>query len=271
MKIVTVFFDLEAPFLWKNAPIFDLEDVIHDICVILDRYKIKAVFNTCGIVAERFPELIMKLYNDGHEIASHGYAHENFAKITSAELDDVLRKTEVILERITGERPIGVRSPWLVKNKQIYNVLKQRKYRWASNWHVPFWTTKSRVHLQALSYLKRIAGEAVYNFKWIFYEKEPFQIMDNLIEIPLLSPLDIYCIYPFPEPIKDSSEESLQEAYNIFVRHFRSSKKYFNLNFHEHVVGTCNRITLFDMIIRYLSRQTNVHFLTARQLLTHRR
>lgn len=260
MKIVTVFFDLEAPFLWKNAPIFDLEGAIHDVCVILDRYKVKAVFNTCGIVAEKFPQVIAKLHDDGHEIASHGYAHENFAKISNAELNNALRKTEAILEKITGERPIGIRSPWLIRNNQIYNVLKRRNYRWASNWHIPFWTTKSQVRLQMTSYFKWIIGKAIYDFKWIFHKKEPFQIIDNLMEIPLLSPLDIYCIHPFPEPLKDSPKSSLQEAYEILVRHYKFSKMYFNLNFHEHTIGTANRIELLEKLLSYLSHQSDTQF-----------
>jgi len=260
LKIVTVFFDLEAPFLWKNAPTFDLEGVIHEICVILDKYKAKAAFNTCGIVAEKFPQVIAKLHDDGHEIASHGYAHENFARISSAALNDALRKTEMILEKITGERPIGIRSPWLIKNRQIYSILKRRNYRWVSNWYVPFWTTKSRIRLQATSYLKWVVGKAIYDFKWIFHKKEPFQITDNLVEIPLLSPLDIYCIYPFPEPLKDSPESSLQEAYEILVKHHKSSKMYFNLNFHEHTIGTANRVELLEKLLSYLSHQSDTQF-----------
>jgi peptidoglycan/xylan/chitin deacetylase (PgdA/CDA1 family) len=265
LKIITIFFDLEAPFLWKNAPIFDLENAVHDICAVLDKHKVKATFNTLGVLAEKFPQVVSKLHNDGHEIASHGYAHENFAKITYAKLDAILKKTEIILQQVTGEKPIGIRSPWLIRNKQIYNVLKNRNYKWASNWHVPFWITKSQAQLRAISYLKYVTGKAIYNVKWIFRKKKP--LLMDLMEIPLLSPLDIYCIYPFPEPLENSPEFSLKEAYDILVKHYKSSDVYFNLNFHEHVVGTCNRVCLLDRILGYLSRQSNIHFLTARQLL----
>ena len=58
MKLVTVFFDLEGPFLWKKAEVFDLEEIVQDISKILRRFNAKAVFNTCGILAEKFSKLV---------------------------------------------------------------------------------------------------------------------------------------------------------------------------------------------------------------------
>jgi peptidoglycan/xylan/chitin deacetylase (PgdA/CDA1 family) len=265
MKLITVFFDLEAPFLWKNEAKFDLVETMQNISEILDRFRIKAVFNTCGILAENFPELVAELHGEGHEVASHGYAHENFLELTMAKLNKTLAKTEKILQSITGERPIGIRSPWLMRNKQIYCVLRNRNYSWASNWYVPFWATKSHVRFHAISYPEWMVAKIIYDFKWVLHKEKPFR-MDNLTEIPLLSPLDVYCIHPFPNPLENSPKISLEEAYKILVGHYKSSRIYFNLNFHPHSIGTCNRITLLEKVLGYLSSQSDGRFILPRQL-----
>ena len=267
MKLITVFFDLEAPFLWKAEGKFDLEEAVRNISGILNQFGVKAVFNTCGIVADNFPKLIAMLHDEGHEIASHGYAHENFVKTSATELNDLLLKTEQVLQRITGEKPIGVRAPWLATDEKTYDVLRSRNYSWASNTYVPFWTTKSRVDFGGSSYPKWLLGKTVYGFKRFFQRKAPFR-KDSILEIPLLSPMDIFCIYPFPQAQENSPESSLEEAYRVIVSHYNSSKEYFNLNFHEHIIGTANRIQLLEKILRYLSQQSDANFILPHQLVS---
>jgi polysaccharide deacetylase family protein (PEP-CTERM system associated) len=78
---------------------------------ILDERNVKATFFILGWVAERFPDMVKYLADNGHEIASHGYAHdmvytqspENFAK-------DLAKSVE-ILEQISGTTVIGYRAP----------------------------------------------------------------------------------------------------------------------------------------------------------------
>ena len=267
MKLVTVFFDLEAPFLWnRRRAKIDIEGVVERISEVLSRFGVKAAFNVCGLVGERFPEIVVKLYEEGHEISSHGYAHENFLEITPSQLDKVLQKTERTLWNLTGEKPVGVRSPWLMWNEQIYRVIERRGYLWVSNLSVPFRMTRAHLDSHAVSPLKWIIHKMAYNIKWQFHKKEPFRVGD-LIEIPLTSPLDIFCIYPFPDPLKDSPSKSLEEAYETLVKHYNLSRRYFNLNFHPHTIGTRNRILLLSRTLRYLSSQQDVCFILPRQLI----
>jgi peptidoglycan/xylan/chitin deacetylase (PgdA/CDA1 family) len=265
MRFITVFFDLEAPFLWKDEAKFDLEETLKNISGILNRFGVKAVFNTCGIVAEKFPKTISLLYEEGHEIASHGYAHENFLKMSPRDLNDVLAKTEQVLLDITGKRPTGIRDPWLLKSKETYVVLKNRSYSWASNYHVPFWTTRSSLNEGATSRPKWMLGRTIYMVKRFLQKKEPF-CESSLLEIPLLSPMDIFCIYPFPNAKENSPESSLEEAYSILVEHYEHSKEYFNLNFHEHIIGTANRAWLLEKMLEYLSAKSDARFVLPHKL-----
>jgi peptidoglycan/xylan/chitin deacetylase (PgdA/CDA1 family) len=259
MKLVTIFFDFEAPFLWKGVTKFDLEETTQRIVEILSQFKAKAVFNTCGIIAKNYPKIIRLLHDEGHEIASHGYAHENFLKTSPTKLNEILAKTDSLFQNITGKNPVGIRAPWLAANDQVYRVFETRKYEWTSNRHTPFWTPKSRIILGNTSKMEWLLGQNTYQFKWSFQRKKPYR-RGSLIEIPLLSPMDISCIFPFPQVETESPEISLKEAYNVLANHYKRSKKYFNLTFHEHVIGTANRPQLLQNILSFMSKQPDTRY-----------
>jgi polysaccharide deacetylase family protein (PEP-CTERM system associated) len=76
---------------------------------LLDQFGAKATFFALGWVANTAPELIRKIANRGHEIATRGYYHRGLREFSPAEFrDDVLRAREA-LERASGQRVIGYR------------------------------------------------------------------------------------------------------------------------------------------------------------------
>lgn len=60
-----------------------------------------------AMAAERHPDVIRALHADGHEICSHGYRWIDYQALTEDEEREHLKKAVDILERITGERPLG--------------------------------------------------------------------------------------------------------------------------------------------------------------------
>lgn len=80
------------------------------ILELLDLSNTKATFFILGYVAEHFPELIEKIKQNGHEIASHGYSHKSILSQTPEEFEEDLSKSIKILENITGEKITGYRA-----------------------------------------------------------------------------------------------------------------------------------------------------------------
>jgi polysaccharide deacetylase family protein (PEP-CTERM system associated) len=71
-----------------------------------------ATFFVLGMTAERHPDSVAAVAEQGHEIASHGYLHEPVYRQTRAGFRrDVTRSLDCI-EQITGRRPTGYRAPW---------------------------------------------------------------------------------------------------------------------------------------------------------------
>ncbi len=71
---------------------------------ILKRQKVKATFFCTGNFVKAEPELIRKIFKDGHEIAGHGVDHFE-PKKTDTEL------SKKIIEKVLGEKVIGYRQP----------------------------------------------------------------------------------------------------------------------------------------------------------------
>jgi polysaccharide deacetylase family protein (PEP-CTERM system associated) len=81
------------------------------ILEILSRYGITATFFILGWVAEHTPGVVKEIQAAGHEIGSHGYAHQIIYHQTPDEFAADVRRSLEIIEGITGEKVLGFRAP----------------------------------------------------------------------------------------------------------------------------------------------------------------
>jgi polysaccharide deacetylase family protein (PEP-CTERM system associated) len=63
-------------------------------------------------VAERYPALVRRAADAGHEIASHGHGHRPLSKLLRDEFRDDVRRSLAILEDVAGCRVHGYRAPY---------------------------------------------------------------------------------------------------------------------------------------------------------------
>ncbi|NOZ23702.1 MAG: DUF3473 domain-containing protein [Planctomycetes bacterium] len=81
------------------------------ILELLDRHGVRATFFILGWVAERHAELVREIAMRGHEIASHGYAHELVYRMSRADFRDDLQRSLDILCDVAGNGIKGYRAP----------------------------------------------------------------------------------------------------------------------------------------------------------------
>jgi len=116
---------------------------------ILDEEKVKATFNTCGGIAERYPEAVKAIVDRGHEIAGHGYHHEVARDLTREQETEVMRRTGAMIKQRTGHQPIGWRS--CTQSPNSIELLMEHGYLWNSNsfsHDLPFvWESSNGKHL----------------------------------------------------------------------------------------------------------------------------
>lgn len=100
--------------------------VVQNTCRVLNVFaekNVKATFFILGWVAERYPEIVVAIKEHGHEIASHGYAHQIVYEQTRKEFTSDVEKSLLILENITGERVLGYRAP-------TYSITRSSMWAW---------------------------------------------------------------------------------------------------------------------------------------------
>lgn len=78
---------------------------------IFEGAGVTATFFVLGWVAERFPELVARIGDGGHEIASHGYAHRLVYDLTRSAFRDDVRRSKDLLESASGKQVVGYRAP----------------------------------------------------------------------------------------------------------------------------------------------------------------
>lgn len=81
------------------------------ILALLDRHRVKATFFTLGWIAERHPGLVREIVANGHELASHGYAHERANQLDPAAFFDDISTAKRVLEDLSGVEVKGYRAP----------------------------------------------------------------------------------------------------------------------------------------------------------------
>ena len=91
---------------------------------ILDNYAVKATFFVVGKKAETYPDIILRLSQQRHDIGNHTYSHPNLTQLSYHDIKEELVKTNRILERIIQKPVQYFRPPGGKLNKKVKQVLK---------------------------------------------------------------------------------------------------------------------------------------------------
>src|SRR6266849_6423033 len=82
------------------------------ILSILNAANVKATFFLVGANAERYPGLVRRIVDEGHEIGNHTYYHPNLALCWPEHIRLELNATQLLLETITGRATTLFRPPY---------------------------------------------------------------------------------------------------------------------------------------------------------------
>jgi peptidoglycan/xylan/chitin deacetylase (PgdA/CDA1 family) len=77
------------------------------LLAVLERYSIKATFAVPAVMAEVHAGEIRRIADADHEIAAHGFRHEDVSRLSREEEQTRLRRTTKMLAAVTGRRPTG--------------------------------------------------------------------------------------------------------------------------------------------------------------------
>lgn len=113
--------------------------VEHNTDAVLDLFAqagVTGTFFTLGWVAERYPALMRRIADAGHEVASHGYDHARVFTFTPDQFRADLRKARAILEDASGQAVTGYRAPSFSidpRTPWAHSVLAEEGYAYSSS------------------------------------------------------------------------------------------------------------------------------------------
>lgn len=95
---------------WERWPC-RVEANVERILGLFDEHGVKATFFTLGWVAERYPGLVRRISDNGHELASHGYSHQRASEMSRPTFRQDITRAKALLEDIAGVAVRGYRAP----------------------------------------------------------------------------------------------------------------------------------------------------------------
>tara|TARA_B100000676_G_scaffold172723_1_gene169774 strand:+ start:152 stop:1057 length:906 start_codon:yes stop_codon:yes gene_type:complete len=219
------------------------EIAIPRILEVYKRAEIKQTFFYPAWCMERYPHLVEMILEGGHEIAAHGYLHENPNKLSPEdELYWFERQIEVI-RKMTGQKPRGWRAP-------LYNY---------SKYSIDYMIE------QGFLYDASLMGDDV---PYVLETEK-----GSVIELPSHWGMDDWPHYThapdmhYMMPIK-----APDEAMNVFMSEFRAMHKYGGLwvtVWHPFVSGRLARCDRMAQMIEDIRAEGNVWFAKMEEITAH--
>jgi len=120
---------------WDRMPA-RLEASMERTLALFERHGIRATLFILGWVARRRPQLLRRAAAAGHEIASHGFAHQRVTDLSPEQFRRDLRDARAALEDVTGEPVRGYRAPSYsigAGNLWALEILEEEGYVYSSS------------------------------------------------------------------------------------------------------------------------------------------
>jgi peptidoglycan/xylan/chitin deacetylase (PgdA/CDA1 family) len=220
---------------------------------LLDRYGIKTTWFVPGHTADTYPQAVAEVAARGHEVGHHGYCHENPLGLgTEAEERRILEKGLASLERVTGARPLGYRSPSWDLSPFSLDLLLEYGFVYDSslmgNDFMPYWCrTGDSFDL-----------ESAYRFGPTV----------ELVELPVSWGLDDFPAFEYvstPDKVHPGLR-SPEHVYHLWAGDFDYMYRdhpggIFTLTLHPQVIGRGHRFLMLERLIDHMANQSGVRFM----------
>lgn len=214
------------------------------ITALLDRHGIKASFYVPAVVAMLYPDETRGFVAEGHEVALHGWIHELNATLPAAAERDLQMRAADTLEKITGMRPVGIRTPSWDFSPATLEITRDMGLLYDSS-------LMADVDCHALLLDGEETGVVELPVEWIRDDAVYF----NMNRFTALRP------YTPPEAVLD-----------IFTREFDAAHAeggVFQLTMHPHVIGYRSRLWLLEALIERMRDRGDVWFATHAEVVAH--
>src|SRR2546427_886786 len=193
-----------------------------------------------GWVAEKYPDSVEQVVKEGHEIAHHGYEHEDCSRLSREEERAMLRKGSKGLERVSGRRPRGFR---LLPGKNTFELLAEEGFLYDS-------VLMDDDQPYRISIGGKPSGLVELPVCFAFNDTAYFVYTFGMAK-PLLTPREVELVY------KDEFDALYQEG------------RYCMFMLHPQLIGRASRLAMLERTIAHAKLSPGVWFATAEEVAEH--
>jgi peptidoglycan/xylan/chitin deacetylase (PgdA/CDA1 family) len=213
------------------------------ILAILEEFSVPATNFMPAVSALLHPDEVRRWVDGGHEIAMHGWIHERNMLLAPESERDLLFRAADVLERLSGRRPVGLRTPSWDFSDSTLAIIRELGLQYDSS---------------------------------LMADDEPYELLENgvptgIVEIPVewirddavYFTMDRYTdLRPYTDPRtvlqiwKDEFDAALAD------------RGVFQLTLHPHVIGHRSRLPILRGILEHIAQSGSVWFARHDELAT---
>ena len=204
---------------------------------VLEKHGVRASFYVPAVAALLHPDEQRRVVGEGHEIGVHGWIHELNSVLPREVERDLMMRAADTLERVSGARPVGVRTP---------------------SWDFSPDTLAIEKEMGILYDSSLMADEDCYE---LLLDGEP----TGIIELPVEWIRDDAPYFMMNRMGAQRPYTAPADVFDIFRREFDAAYDeggLFQLTMHPHVIGYRSRIWILEEIIRHAKARGGVWFAT---------
>lgn len=216
------------------------------ILQLLARTQVPATFFVPAVAAMLYPDEQRRVVAEGHEIGLHGWIHEVNSTLSEKEERDLHLRSSDALEKITGVRPVGMRTP---------------------SWDFSEATLK----------IQREMG-LLYDSS-LMADSEPYELLEHgeptgVVELPVEWIRDDAVYFNMNRFAALRPYTAPSVVLDIFKREFDGAYEeggLFLLTMHPHVIGYRSRMFILEELIRHMQSLPGVWFASHQNIALHAR
>lgn len=211
------------------------------LLALLKKHDVKATFFVPAVAALLHPDEQKQVIADGHEIGVHGWIHEFNSTLPYEVERDLMFRSADTLEKITGVRPVGLRTPSWDFSPSTLRIEQEMGLLYDSS-------LMADENCYELVLDGKPTGVVEFPVEWIRDDAPYFMMNRGGAQRPYLSPFDVFEI--FKRELDGAWEEG----------------GVFQLTCHPHVIGYRSRVWIIEELIRHAKAKGSVWFATHAQV-----
>ncbi|HEY0340665.1 MAG TPA: polysaccharide deacetylase [Steroidobacteraceae bacterium] len=250
--VVCITVDVDNESLARNRPLpvplsngeYGATTGLPGILGLLEREQVPATFFVPAMSPILHPEIIPAIQKSGrNEIGMHGWVHESWPDLggDAAAEEKLINKSIDYLTRVTGKRPVGVRSPSSALSTNSVALLKKAGFLYDSS-------------LEARDEV---------------YEIDSYGKPSGLIEVPMNNIMNDFRYYGGDSNGGLMSPELLFDVYKAEFDMAYEEGSLVTFMLHPHVSGHRSRVAQVRKFIEYMKAKPGVWFTTMHEVASY--